>query len=96
MAKNIRIKKFLSLDYEIKRLAWLSKAQKVTISTSAGHGMSHYDFLPAERTNKFIVSMLEMLKSYFIKTSLWANYLLVRSLSLMIQRESQRETWRFM
>ena len=67
MAKNIQVKKFLSLDYEIKRLAWLSKAQKLMISNSAGcgyrRGMSHYDFLPAEGTNKFMVSMLEMRKS---------------------------------
>ena len=41
-----------------RKLAWLSKAQKLTIGTSAGCGcrrcMSHYDFLPAEGTNKFI------------------------------------------
>ena len=69
MAKNIQMKKFLSLNYEIKRLAWLGKAQKLTISTSAGcgccRGMSHYDFLPAESTNKFMVSMVEMRKSFF-------------------------------
>ena len=68
MAKNIQVKKFLSLDYEIKRLAWLSKAQKLTIGTSAGcgcrRGISHYDFLPAEGTNKFMVSVVEMRKSY--------------------------------
>ena len=37
----------------------LAKAQKLTISTSAGRGcrrgMSHYDFLPAEVTNEFLV-----------------------------------------
>ena len=38
MAKNIQVKKFLGLDYEMKRLAWLSKAQKLAISTSAGCG----------------------------------------------------------
>ena len=68
MAKNIQVKKFLSMDYEIKRLAWLSKAQKLTISTSAGCGcrcgMFYYDLLPAESTNKVMVSMLEMRKSY--------------------------------
>ena len=74
MAKNNQVKKFLSLNHEINRLAWLSKAQKLTISTSAGcgcrRGMSHYDFLPAESTNKFMVSMVEMWKSYFKKIAL--------------------------
>ena len=71
MAKNIQVKKFLRMNYEIKRLAWLSNAQKLTIRTSAGcgcrRGMSHYDFLPAESTNKVMVSMVEMRKSYFKK-----------------------------
>ena len=64
MAKNIQVKKFLGLDYEVKWLTRLSKAQKLTISPSAGcrcrRGMPPYDYLPAEGSNKFMVSMLEM------------------------------------
>ena len=92
MAKNIQVKKFLSLDYEIKLLAWLRKAQKLTIGTSAGCGcrcgMSYYDFLPAEGTNKFMVSMVEMRKSYLKKIALGESFTCAKPSS----HDSERET----